>query len=419
MARPPYDSEVADAWDESVPRPLTPQPQPLMPRRRPAARTIAVVSALALSATALALSATALVAGIAHDRAAAPRHPTGNGPVVSGPGAPGPAGSPTALAGAVPGVAGLPGDTAGTAPPAPPAVVAALSGLLRRRTEAVRDRDAAAWLREIDPAASGFRARQRRTFAALRELPIASWSADYDGVGPPLTDARAAVLPAGAFVARVHLAYRLRGIDSRAVDRTLYLTVVPRGAGWLLADDVDGGAAAAVGLRDLWDLDTIRISRSSAGLVIGTLDHSDAQLARFARELRRAVVAVRQVWTDPWPGQVLLVVPRDERQLAVLVDRPATGLDQIAALTTGDVTSSGQVSGDRVVLNPTTFPSLGSLARSVVLAHEVTHVATRALGRSAAPIWLTEGLADYIGYRGSGVPVAVAAGDLFAQVRAG
>ncbi|CAM5400541.1 hypothetical protein SGRIM128S_09041 [Streptomyces griseomycini] len=40
--------------------------------------------------------------------------------------------------------------------------------------------------------------------------------------------------------------------------------------------------------------------------------------------------------------------------------------------------------------------------RQVVLTHETTHVATRAHTTAATPLWLCEGYADWVGYRGAG-----------------
>ena len=45
------------------------------------------------------------------------------------------------------------------------------------------------------------------------------------------------------------------------------------------------------------------------------------------------------------------------------------------------------------------------LARAIVLRHEITHVALGAPATTRTPTWLEEGLAEYLGYRGSGVPL--------------
>jgi hypothetical protein len=77
------------------------------------------------------------------------------------------------------------------------------------------------------------------------------------------------------------------------------------------------------------------------------------------------------------------------------------------------------VAGQRVVLNPAGAAKLSAPALSVVLRHEITHVAARADTVDGAPMWLLEGFADYVGYAESGIPLPKAGPDLAAQVRAG
>jgi hypothetical protein len=74
---------------------------------------------------------------------------------------------------------------------------------------------------------------------------------------------------------------------------------------------------------------------------------------------------------------------------------------------------------DRVVLNPGAFDRLGPTGRRVVLTHELTHVAVRSSTTAAVPIWLSEGTADYVAYKDSGVPVRTAAADVLGLVRRG
>jgi hypothetical protein len=49
----------------------------------------------------------------------------------------------------------------------------------------------------------------------------------------------------------------------------------------------------------------------------------------------------------------------------------------------------------------------------------MTHVAVRASTTAAVPTWLSEGLADYVAYKGSGVPLRTSAADVLAEVRQG
>jgi hypothetical protein len=104
--------------------------------------------------------------------------------------------------------------------------------------------------------------------------------------------------------------------------------------------------------------------------------------------------------------------------MATVIGSDGKGLAQIAAVTTGAF-DEGVSRGDRIVVNPATFDTLGTLGRRVVLSHEMTHVATRATGVVPVPIWLSEGFADYVAYEATSVPTAIVASDVLDDVRDG
>ena len=89
--------------------------------------------------------------------------------------------------------------------------------------------------------------------------------------------------------------------------------------------------------------------------------------------------------------------------MAALLGAPATGYRGIAAVTTGETGAARRSApADRVIVNPEAYGVLGDFGRQVVLTHETTHVATRADTSAATPLWLSEGFADWVGYRGTG-----------------
>jgi hypothetical protein len=88
--------------------------------------------------------------------------------------------------------------------------------------------------------------------------------------------------------------------------------------------------------------------------------------------------------------------------MAGLLGAPASGYRGIAAVTTGETGGSAKAPADRIVVNPDAYGVLGAFGRQVVLTHETTHVASRAHTNAATPLWLSEGYADWAGYRGTG-----------------
>lgn len=321
-----------------------------------------------------------------------------------------------------PSAAPLPSSTPGVATLPDRASDAGLSEagvLLQRRAAAVLRRDRAGFLATVDPRASGFRSRQAVLFSRLAALRPRAWSYHVQDQGRALPAARRAALGGPAYVLRVTLAYRLVD-DTRDVEREQHLTLVRRGGGWLLAADTDGATQ-----RDLWDLGPVRVVRGARSVVIGATP-PPADLKTIAGEADAAARQVDRVWGERWPRTVVVLVPRTLSQMATILGRKTSaGLDQVAAMTSGElrsggppVTTPGGVA-DRVVLNPVAFADFTELGRRVVLTHEVTHVATRASFLVAPALWVEEGFADYVAYLGSGLSNAAIAGDLLSQVRAG
>jgi len=292
--------------------------------------------------------------------------------------------------------------------------VQALDELLAARSGALLARDRKAWLGTVDSASTEFAARQAAVFDNVAEVPLADWRYEYAGDGPSLPADRLDSLGPDAWVARVVLVYRLDEADLGEVRREQYLTLVRRDQDWLVADDTDGGSSP-----DLWDLGPVHVVRGERALVLGTAPVED--LRRYADEADHAAGHVDEVWGTAWPRTVVVMVPSTQQEMArLLLRHDDTGLDQIAAVTTGEVgLDTDGASADRVVANPAGFAQLGPLGRQVVLTHEITHVAVRATTAEAVPIWLSEGFADYVAYKGTGVSRAVIAQDVLDKVRAG
>jgi hypothetical protein len=132
-----------------------------------------------------------------------------------------------------------------------------------------------------------------------------------------------------------------------------------------------------------------------------------------------AVRRVKGVWGTDWNSHVVMVTPASNEEFARLLLRSADrGLDQVAAITQGVIESGRRAQGDRVIINPKAFTALQPLGRRVVITHEVTHLAARSSTTSPTPIWLTEGMADYVGYSGLGLPRSGVASELLTLVRA-
>jgi hypothetical protein len=265
----------------------------------------------------------------------------------------------------------------------------------------------------LDDPGSAFGRRQLAAFSALGRLPVRTFSYGVAEPAPELSARRLAVLGADAWVARVPGSYSLRGYDSGKRSYESYFTVIHRDGVWRLADDRDGGTQ-----QQLWDLPGLRVVSDGRVLVAGNVP--EASLRAYLRLGRQAIRDVATVWTVAWPRRLVVVAPSTTSEARDQLAVEQSDLGQVAAVTDGPQSpESGLSLADRIVVNPGAFARLRPAGRQVVLSHEATHVAVRASAGGQVPIWLSEGFADYVGYRPVGLTRQVVAADLLKQVRAG
>ncbi len=310
--------------------------------------------------------------------------------------------------------------TAGAVPAPTPAAV---SAVLRRRSHAVIAHDRAAFLATIDPSGQAFRSGQETLFDNLAKMPLASWR-------ETLADPHPAVAADDGWTARIRLAYRLRGFDASDGVYTEYLTFERRpGAGWVISGD-----GAAHGLRDdpqIWDGAPITVVRGRRSLVIGedALGVPDgtggaggsraAELRDIARRLDAGVTTVSGVVGNRWSRRVVALAPATEQEAEAMAGN-VRNLGDIAALATVRGDDGGPRTGtDRVIITPGAFDRLNALGRHVVLTHELVHVAMGGARDGHTPMWLLEGLADYAGYKNTGVSTRAAARELANLIASG
>ncbi len=116
-----------------------------------------------------------------------------------------------------------------------------------------------------------------------------------------------------------------------------------------------------------------------------------ALLDRIAEELPGAVAAVTGFWGDRWHREIPIVVAATAGQFATL----AGGGADIAATTTAE----------RITFSPAAA-AMNDADLRTVLRHELFHFAARPDTAADAPVWLTEGVADYVGRPPAPVPGA-------------
>ncbi|MER6355763.1 hypothetical protein ABT186_29105 [Streptomyces sp. NPDC001634] len=266
---------------------------------------------------------------------------------------------------------------------------AAVQQVLDRRATAVLDGDRSAFLATEARTAdtTGRLAAGAAEFDNLRALPLAAWSYRLTALHRTGDGA----------TADAELRYRVKGYDRAPVTAARALRLTRAGGRWYVSSDEPAERAN----QQLWEQGAVEVVRGAHSLVLG-VGQPGTLLRTYAHLADRAVPAVTRAWGSGWPGHVVVLVPRSVEGMAGLLGASASGYRGIAAVTTGEAGGTGQAPADRIIVNPDAYGLLGDLGKQVVLTHETTHVATRAHTTPATPLWLSEGYADWVGYRGSG-----------------
>jgi hypothetical protein len=290
--------------------------------------------------------------------------------------------------------------------------------LLDRRAAAIRQRDETAFMATLDPYADpAFLDAQRAMFVNLHEVPLTAWGYHVDGtvLAQPPPRRRGVTV----YAPRTVLRYALRNVDAIPTERPLGYLYIRRDGRWYLASDNELGSDAPRTWRGPWDFGPCVVLTTPNGMVLGHPGHEEL-IKVLAAELDGAVHAVTQVWGDGWSRRAAVLLPASLPEMRELVG-PAFPMDGVAAAAIADRVDldAHTAVGQRVVFNPTQAATLSPIARRIMLRHELTHVATRAWSVDGAPMWLLEGFADYVGYRGSELTPGEVAPDLARAARVG
>lgn len=199
-----------------------------------------------------------------------------------------------------------------------------------------------------------------------------------------------------AWVSDVQLSWRYA-----AVDREASVLTVP-----LVVEATDEGARfVTVGLSQaerlpLWLQGPVRVAKSPRAFVVTTPQHSPRTFLRLADEA--AATVERTV--PRWRGRLCVEVAADQATFREVAGIPQEQAAAVAAVTTTPDGVNTPGSSQHVYVNPELFDPLNPQGRAIVLAHEAAHVA---LGAAVIrlPLWLSEGIADYVALADTTLPV--------------
>ncbi|KAF0970459.1 hypothetical protein [Gordonia sp. YY1] len=230
-----------------------------------------------------------------------------------------------------------------------------------------------------------------------------------------------------SWVAPVELRYalggeRAPGVDEPEVVVTNQFVVARYGDEWKLVGDAEalGGEPSPTQMWELPGLSVSDVETAGGTSVIAWYLRTNPALANLRRLLPDAVDAVTAFWGDSWDRRAVLVATSTPKEFDELVapGRGVTGTAAAATVYSRVDFPRRTATGQRIVFTPAA-DDLAAPTLAVVLRHELTHVAARAQTALDAPLWITEGVAEYVGRKGTYTRLPDAAPDLTQAVRAG
>ncbi|HWC13048.1 MAG TPA: hypothetical protein VG929_00460 [Actinomycetota bacterium] len=282
---------------------------------------------------------------------------------------------------------------------------AAIQELLDRRAEAVLSRDRAAFAATIDPGATAFRRDQLRMFDRARSIRFATYDltadwtrygnlarpadgkkyADADAIAIPLTQER----------------YRVRSFDPAPAVEDVYFTFVRREGRWYIGGDSDLEDIGLFSVRHPWDFARLSKATSESFMALRPQCSSDCGVQSELLDLAESSLKrLDAAWPVEWSRKVILVVPPSDAALARMLQASFDPSRFVAFAYATIDPDDLSYAGNRILVNP---PVIAGRPREEViriLTHELLHVATRELAGPFIPLFIDEGIAEFVGYGG-------------------
>ncbi|MGH3465272.1 MAG: hypothetical protein ACRDP9_27710, partial [Kribbellaceae bacterium] len=193
--------------------------------------------------------------------------------------------------------------------------------------------------------------------------------------------------------------YQIPKVDRTPVTTELGYTFINVRGRWVLTDDDDLDKDLGPGAhKEAWDLGRIEVHRAPRALAV--VEKGDTKRGRaMVTEATEALDQVTAYWPRTWRGSVFVISldetdVRDARFADEDIESAASAGSTFSSLP-GQDTADGTVAGAYIVINPNERDRVDE----ILLSHEITHVATADLG-GYEPLWLAEGAAEYVSWRG-------------------
>lgn len=270
--------------------------------------------------------------------------------------------------------------------------------LLDTRARALREGDRETFLGTLDVRDAKLVKRQKRYFANLQELPLATL--DYTVLKSDWpAELRAKKWGADVVVPQVRVSTQLEGFDTVPVQRTTGFAFDRVDGEPVVVSELTGAGQQYPGSQPApWDL--VRVHARTEGATLQLFDNDTLEDAeQIGTVVGRGVENVQQGLPFVWDGNVVVYVFSRKNVLNSFEGVPGGNIQHLGAMTFPMYAVPGQpeVAGTRFTLLPSSVQA-GQPFLDRIVRHELTHVAVGDRD-DGAPVWFAEGLAEYMGAR--------------------
>jgi hypothetical protein len=283
----------------------------------------------------------------------------------------------------------------------------AIARLLAVRSAAVMSGDESAFLSTVDAGSHAFKRRQRELFEAMQRLPLASYglTARWERFGDLARPSDKTEYPDSQKVAIpvTEERYAIRGFDEPPMEEDLFYTFVERDGRWSIAEDNDLNDLSLETTRHLWDFGPVTTTKSRHFMLVTHPCSASIGCPQLPSDILRlaetALARVDRFWRASWSHKIIILAPTTAAELHRMLQATFDVNKFVAfAYATADVEHGLRFIGRRIVLNWNAIAHRTADSLVTILAHELTHVATRRSAGPEMPTFIEEGIAEHVGY---------------------
>lgn len=260
--------------------------------------------------------------------------------------------------------------------------------------------DENAFMATVDPGATdAFKTEQRNRYNGLASLPVADYSLSS-------TEADSGDLSKGlhlddkygtdSYLPETREYFRLGAYDDHPMRNTFWYTYVERDGKWYFAASNDGDRIGLESSPNIWDDGAVATTSTQHVLVISA-PGNETRMSTIAALAEDAVNRFDTEWPLPWSHKIPVIVPATPQQAAKLL-RTSNEVENFSAFTSYfPIRDTGwDASPPRLFAEEDNLANQSDSMQTGTLVHELTHAATAQLTGPNTPIWVQEGLAEWI-----------------------